>query len=130
MAAKGDFISKNIETDNLIYLSGSTNKYELMDLKIEKCQTKNDDIDWKVCTPSLKRYNTPEDNGVTARIVNTHGRINTGGKSHECGTCHKQFTRAGNLKVHERIHTGVKRYVCGTCHKQFGHSGDLKKHMK
>ena len=117
IAAKCDFLSQYIDIDSLVYLIGSNNKYDLNNLKKEKILTNNDDVDLKICTPSHNVCDTLEDNSVTARSLNTHKRIRTGGKSHKCGTCHKLFRRAGHLKQHEQIHTGVKSYECGTCHK-------------
>ena len=51
-------------------------------------------------------------------------------KNHECGSCGKAFSQAGNLKTHiNGVHYGQKDHKCGSCGKVYSRAGNLKIHI-
>ncbi|KYN07584.1 hypothetical protein ALC62_01404 [Cyphomyrmex costatus] len=53
-----------------------------------------------------------------------------GGKSHQCGTCNKEFKYTTHLRRHERTHTGEKPYQCEFCKYKCGQKVHLTRHVK
>ena len=47
-----------------------------------------------------------------------------------CYVCHKEFSRASNLKQHMMIHTREKPHVCSHCGKSFSKKSNLKTHLR
>ena len=142
LAAKYDFLSRDIKTDSIVYLSAPSNQCNLWNMKTGI--SRKDKFESQVCPTSLNVYYTNEHRYANPdkpfrcvwcpesfsknHELNLHEVIHTGVKPYECRTCHKQFMQKGSLQQHERIHTGVKPHVCAICHKQFTLSGNLKKH--
>ncbi|XP_018402783.1 PREDICTED: zinc finger protein 737-like isoform X1 [Cyphomyrmex costatus] len=53
----------------------------------------------------------------------------SGGVSHKCGTCNKEFMYITHLRNHERTHTGEKPYQCEFCEKKFRQKVHLSSHV-
>ena len=54
----------------------------------------------------------------------------SGGRSHICPICNKEFSTGSNMSRHMKIHSGVKPYQCKGCDRYFTQSNDLKRHIK
>lgn len=48
----------------------------------------------------------------TSSSLNTHRRIHSGEKPHECGVCGKRFTASSNLYYHRMTHVKVIQLQC------------------
>ncbi|KIK46672.1 hypothetical protein CY34DRAFT_39442, partial [Suillus luteus UH-Slu-Lm8-n1] len=45
-----------------------------------------------------------------------------------CSSCHKSFSRKGDLTRHQLLHTGIKPYKCDSCPKSFAQRSGLNTH--
>ena len=117
MAAKCDFLSPNIKTGNIVYISASSVKCDSEEFTASLDED-NTDNPYK-CRRCLKRL-------LRKSHLKHHSLCHDGSEHCECGTCHKLFKQATSLKLQE-LHSGVKPYKSGTCHKQFTQAGNLIK---
>ena len=52
-------------------------------------------------------------------------------KDHKCDSCRKAFSEAGSLKKHiNSVHHHIKNHECDSCGKSFSEAGNLKKHIE
>lgn len=77
-----------------------------------------------------QNYECPECDYETSQygLFNTHLRLHTSGKAHECDICSKQFAFSVSLTHHKKLHKFTNIFRCSACRNGFDYEEDFLKH--
>ncbi|XP_018407340.1 PREDICTED: zinc finger protein 845-like [Cyphomyrmex costatus] len=87
----------------------------------------------------LREFKSVKKENLTRHVRSVHRNgerfksnknLYTGGVSHKCGTCNKEFKKKWNLNRHVRTHTGEKPYQCKLCEHKFSRKEHLTHHVR